>query len=239
MGCVVNGPGEARDADLGIAAGRHRGHLFVKGKIVRVVPEDEMVDALVEEAEKLVEEGVEARAGARPTPAPQPRPRPIGPALLDEQGTDANQRSRVELIELIGRRRMREAPAASRRRPKTLVPAPQAGLTSTVVEVEVRPLQPGEELAFGHPSECRSWTRRPMTPKVTRNRRRTAVAPPGDRPRPGWPWTAGADGRERQYLQPGPDPSRRSQVSRHRSAPRRVSGVGVHPPHRAAVCCAG
>src|SRR6202051_2193816 len=60
MGCVVNGPGEAREADLGIAAGRKRGHLFIKGKIVRVVPEDEMVEALVAEAEQLVAEGVEA-----------------------------------------------------------------------------------------------------------------------------------------------------------------------------------
>src|SRR5487761_2143952 len=42
MGCVVNGPGEAREADLGIAAGKRRGHLFIKGKIIRVVPEDEM-----------------------------------------------------------------------------------------------------------------------------------------------------------------------------------------------------
>src|ERR1700736_2991034 len=64
MGCVVNGPGEAREADLGIAAGRKRGHLFIKGKIVRVVPEDEMVEALVAEAEKLVSEGVEARLAA-------------------------------------------------------------------------------------------------------------------------------------------------------------------------------
>ncbi len=61
MGCVVNGPGEAREADIGIAAGRGRGHLFIKGQVVRVVPEEEMVDALLEEAEKLVEEGVEAR----------------------------------------------------------------------------------------------------------------------------------------------------------------------------------
>ena len=52
MGCVVNGPGEAREADLGIAAGKHKGHLFIKGKIVRVVPEDEMVEALVAEAER-------------------------------------------------------------------------------------------------------------------------------------------------------------------------------------------
>ena len=61
MGCVVNGPGEAREADIGIAAGRGRGHLFIKGQVVRVVPEDEMVEALLEEAKKLVEEGVEAR----------------------------------------------------------------------------------------------------------------------------------------------------------------------------------
>src|SRR5438876_4091060 len=54
MGCVVNGPGEARGADLGIAAGRGRGHLFVKGQVVRVVPEADMVGALLEEAERLV-----------------------------------------------------------------------------------------------------------------------------------------------------------------------------------------
>jgi (E)-4-hydroxy-3-methylbut-2-enyl-diphosphate synthase len=61
MGCVVNGPGEAREADIGIAAGRGRGHLFIKGQVVRVVPEDEMVEALLDEARKLVEEGVESR----------------------------------------------------------------------------------------------------------------------------------------------------------------------------------
>ena len=64
MGCVVNGPGEAREADLGIAAGRGRGHLFIKGKVVRVVPENEMVEALLDEARKLVAEGVEARIAA-------------------------------------------------------------------------------------------------------------------------------------------------------------------------------
>ncbi|MEX0945959.1 MAG: flavodoxin-dependent (E)-4-hydroxy-3-methylbut-2-enyl-diphosphate synthase, partial [Acidimicrobiia bacterium] len=64
MGCVVNGPGEAREADLGIAAGRGRGHLFVKGQVVRVVPEADMVSALVEEAKRLVDEGVEARLAA-------------------------------------------------------------------------------------------------------------------------------------------------------------------------------
>ena len=61
MGCVVNGPGEAREADIGIAAGRGRGHLFIKGQVVRVVPEEEMVEALLEEARRLVEEGVESR----------------------------------------------------------------------------------------------------------------------------------------------------------------------------------
>ena len=60
MGCVVNGPGEARGADIGIAAGNKRGHLFVKGQNVAVVPEDEMVDALVEWAEFIAEHGTDA-----------------------------------------------------------------------------------------------------------------------------------------------------------------------------------
>lgn len=53
MGCVVNGPGEAKEADLGIAGGRHSGLLFKKGEILRKVPESEIVDALLEELEKL------------------------------------------------------------------------------------------------------------------------------------------------------------------------------------------
>jgi (E)-4-hydroxy-3-methylbut-2-enyl-diphosphate synthase len=64
MGCVVNGPGEAREADLGLAAGRGKGHLFIKGEVVRVVPEAEMVDALVAEARLLSEQGTEARLAA-------------------------------------------------------------------------------------------------------------------------------------------------------------------------------
>ena len=64
MGCVVNGPGEAREADLGIAAGRGRGHLFIKGQVVRVVPEAEMVDALLTEARLIAAEGIEARLAA-------------------------------------------------------------------------------------------------------------------------------------------------------------------------------
>ena len=64
MGCVVNGPVRRAEADLGIAAGRKKGHLFIKGKIVRVVPEDEMVQALVAEAQKIAAEGIEARMAA-------------------------------------------------------------------------------------------------------------------------------------------------------------------------------
>jgi len=98
MGCVVNGPGEAREADLGIAAGRHRGHLFIKGKIVRVVPEDEMVEALVDEAEKLVAEGVEARLAAADAGA-EAEAEADRRDLLEAKGSDANaSESKVELI---------------------------------------------------------------------------------------------------------------------------------------------
>ncbi len=57
MGCVVNGPGEAKEADLGIAGGKGQGLLFRHGEVVRKVPESELADALVEEAWKLVDEG--------------------------------------------------------------------------------------------------------------------------------------------------------------------------------------
>jgi (E)-4-hydroxy-3-methylbut-2-enyl-diphosphate synthase len=53
MGCCVNGPGEAREADVGIAAGRNGGILFRKGKIVRKVAEADLVETLIAEAEKL------------------------------------------------------------------------------------------------------------------------------------------------------------------------------------------
>ena len=56
MGCVVNGPGEAREADIGIAGGKGQGLLFRKGEVVRKVPEAEMVSALVEEARRLAAE---------------------------------------------------------------------------------------------------------------------------------------------------------------------------------------
>jgi len=61
MGCVVNGPGEAREADLGIAAGKGFGHLIVKGEVKAKIPESKFVEALVEEAERL---GAERALGA-------------------------------------------------------------------------------------------------------------------------------------------------------------------------------
>lgn len=54
MGCVVNGPGEAREADLGIAGGKGEGLIFRKGVVLKKLPEDELLDALKEELEKLV-----------------------------------------------------------------------------------------------------------------------------------------------------------------------------------------
>ncbi len=94
MGCVVNGPGEAREADLGIAAGRHKGHLFIKGKIVRVVPEGEMVDALVAEAERIVAEGIEARMAAAEAGA-EDESEADRRDLLRTQGSDANRSEEV------------------------------------------------------------------------------------------------------------------------------------------------
>ena len=85
MGCVVNGPGEARGADLGIAAGRGKGHLFVRGTVVRVVPEADMVSALVDEAEKIVAEGIEARLAA-----------------ADENAAEITAAAREELLQIQG-----------------------------------------------------------------------------------------------------------------------------------------
>ncbi|HEY4376509.1 MAG TPA: flavodoxin-dependent (E)-4-hydroxy-3-methylbut-2-enyl-diphosphate synthase [Acidimicrobiales bacterium] len=98
MGCVVNGPGEAREADLGIAAGRRRGHLFVKGEVVKVVPEDEMVAALVEWADIIAAEGIEGAMG-RADAGAAAEAEADRLALLDEKGDDANaSEQKVELI---------------------------------------------------------------------------------------------------------------------------------------------
>jgi (E)-4-hydroxy-3-methylbut-2-enyl-diphosphate synthase len=56
MGCVVNGPGEAREADLGVASGNGKGQIFVKGEIIKTVPESQIVETLIEEAMRIAEE---------------------------------------------------------------------------------------------------------------------------------------------------------------------------------------
>lgn len=55
MGCVVNGPGEAREADLGVASGNGKGQIFVRGEVIKTVPEHQIVETLIEEAMKLAE----------------------------------------------------------------------------------------------------------------------------------------------------------------------------------------
>jgi (E)-4-hydroxy-3-methylbut-2-enyl-diphosphate synthase len=56
MGCVVNGPGEAREADLGVASGNGKGQIFVKGEVIKTVPESQIVETLIEEALRIAEE---------------------------------------------------------------------------------------------------------------------------------------------------------------------------------------
>ncbi len=99
MGCVVNGPGEAREADIGIAAGNKRGHLFVKGRNVAVVPESEMVEALVDWATFIHEHGVEAALARVDTTIAEREAARDRSALLDEQGSDAN-RSAEKIVEI-------------------------------------------------------------------------------------------------------------------------------------------
>ena len=108
MGCVVNGPGEARDADLGIAAGRRKGHLFIKGRNVAVIPEDEMVHALVHYAERLLVEGADAVLASSDLEGARKAAEADRAALLDEKGADANaSETAVELI----RRHLRDGEA--------------------------------------------------------------------------------------------------------------------------------
>ncbi|WP_119726927.1 flavodoxin-dependent (E)-4-hydroxy-3-methylbut-2-enyl-diphosphate synthase [Thermomonospora amylolytica] len=63
MGCVVNGPGEAREADLGVASGNGKGQIFVKGQVIKTVPESQIVETLIEEAMRIAEErGIDPEA---------------------------------------------------------------------------------------------------------------------------------------------------------------------------------
>ena len=99
MGCVVNGPGEAREADLGIAAGNKRGHLFVKGRNVAVVPESEMVEALVDWATYINEHGVDAAIARVDTALAEREATKDRNALLQEKGDDANH-SNEKIVEI-------------------------------------------------------------------------------------------------------------------------------------------
>jgi (E)-4-hydroxy-3-methylbut-2-enyl-diphosphate synthase len=67
MGCVVNGPGEAREADLGVASGNGKGQIFVKGKVIKTVPEAMIVETLIEEAMRIAEEWDDAETSGAPT----------------------------------------------------------------------------------------------------------------------------------------------------------------------------
>ena len=53
MGCIVNGPGEAREADLGVASGNGKGQIFIKGKVIQTVPEDQIVETLLNKAQEI------------------------------------------------------------------------------------------------------------------------------------------------------------------------------------------
>jgi (E)-4-hydroxy-3-methylbut-2-enyl-diphosphate synthase len=55
MGCVVNGPGEAREADLGVASGNGKGQIFVRGEVIKTVRESDIVETLIEEAMRLAD----------------------------------------------------------------------------------------------------------------------------------------------------------------------------------------
>src|SRR6266850_1835410 len=64
MGCVVNGPGEAREADLGVASGNGKGQIFVRGEVIKTVPESQIVETLIEEAMRLAEQMTDAGAAS-------------------------------------------------------------------------------------------------------------------------------------------------------------------------------
>ena len=73
MGCVVNGPGEAREADLGVASGNGKGQIFVKGQVIKTVPEAQIVETLIEEAMRLADEMGETVGEAAEGQGPQVR----------------------------------------------------------------------------------------------------------------------------------------------------------------------
>ncbi len=83
MGCVVNGPGEAREADLGVASGNGKGQIFVKGEVIKTVPESKIVETLIEEAMRLAE-GMEPVEGCWRSRHRELSRRPVGQVGCEE-----------------------------------------------------------------------------------------------------------------------------------------------------------
>ena len=79
MGCVVNGPGEAREADLGVASGNGKGQIFVKGEVIKTVPESKIVETLIEEALRTPEQMGETTESGEPTVAVVEAQGPVSP----------------------------------------------------------------------------------------------------------------------------------------------------------------
>ena len=96
MGCVVNGPGEAREADLGVASGNGKGQIFVKGEVIKTVPESQIVETLIEEAMRIAEEMGEPvdeeSAGAPRSPSAESSPLGLGTGLRPPPGRSATAR---------------------------------------------------------------------------------------------------------------------------------------------------
>jgi (E)-4-hydroxy-3-methylbut-2-enyl-diphosphate synthase len=82
MGCAVNGPGEAREADLGVAAGRGNGMIYREGKAIRRVKEEEIVSALLEEIDRFVADKMAGTESSPPAPATVPGPAPENPLTV-------------------------------------------------------------------------------------------------------------------------------------------------------------
>jgi (E)-4-hydroxy-3-methylbut-2-enyl-diphosphate synthase len=81
MGCVVNGPGEAREADLGVASGNGKGQIFVKGEVIKTVPEAMIVETLIEEAMRIADDMEKAGSGAGSDQAGVGAPGSAGPTV--------------------------------------------------------------------------------------------------------------------------------------------------------------
>ena len=113
MGCVVNGPGEAREADLGIAAGRKRGHLFVKGEVVKVVPESRDGRRRSSSGPHIIDEGGVEAALARKDAGAAAEADADRAALLDEKGDDANQAGRAHPDHPQARRELTATPGGA------------------------------------------------------------------------------------------------------------------------------